>query len=337
MKNNTTSFTMLYSHDHDNDTKLVFTKTADRAEIELAFTSEDPDYGTETLVCGGNATETFMSLCESQLDELTTFLDNTCDGTLRYEMFMKDYPMFDDLNNTSLIAFEAMLQSIVCANERRKLTAGKNKSGHEFKVAPIGEIAVMVREKFVAGGTVEINISTAEYVDNADPDDAGEWYKIVKLDLPFDNMPGEIALLMGYYGGGNVTFAYKHFEDETKWFDDQITEMICNSTGESASTVVYAEFVNKKEEKPEKVRVTTSVGTLVATTYPNKYYPGIYVGLDRNGKHFGAALIEVDQDDTKSPTLKTHVYDADPNNDEPEHDMHISMEEIDTYMTETKF
>jgi len=248
MKNNTTSFTMLYSHDNENDTKLIFTKTADLAEIELAFTSEDEDYGTEILIYGGGPTETFMSLCKKQLNELTAFLDASRGGTWRLDEIMESYKHFDGLNNSSLIAFERMLQEIVGVNVCRKLTAGINKNGHEFKIAPIGEIAVMVREKFVAGETVEINISTAEYVDNTDPDDAGEWYKIVKLDLPFDNMPGEIALLMGYYGGGNVTFAYKHFEDDNQWFDDQITEMICNSTGESASTNVYAEFIGVNDK-----------------------------------------------------------------------------------------
>jgi len=205
MKNNTTSFTMLYSHDHTNDTKLMFTKTADLAEIELAFTSEDEDYGTEILIYGGGPTETFMSLCKKQLNELTTFLDASRGGTWRLDEIMESYKHFDGLNNSSLIAFERMLQEIVDANQCKE------------------------------------------------------------------------------------------------------------------------------------VRVKTSIGTLVARTHHCDSYPGIYVGLDRNGEHFGTALIEVDQDDPENPVLKAHVYNADPHKEEPEFDKHITPDEIDYYFAETKF
>lgn len=249
MKNNTTSFTMLYSHDNENDTKLMFTKTADMAEIELAFTSEDEDYGTEILVYGGGPTETFMSLCKKQLNELTAFLDASRGGTWRLDEIMESYKHFDGLNNSSLIAFERMLQEIVGVNVCRKLTAGINKNGHEFKIATINEIAPMIRERFIAGDVKAVYIVTepAEGVNCADDDEAF-WSKIVRLDLPFDNDNREIALLMGRRGGGNVTFAYKHYEDDDGWLDDQIIDMICNSTGDSSSAVICAEFIGVNDK-----------------------------------------------------------------------------------------
>lgn len=239
---------MFATYNYENDTMLTFSKTGNRAEIELAFTSEDEDYGTETLVCGGDAEETLMSLCKAQLDQLTTFLDETCDGTWRPDSIVQNYKHLDDLNNSSLIAFERMLQEIIGCNTPRRISAGKNKHGHDFVIDTIGAVAPTIRKKFMSGEVSAVYISTDEYETGMDPDDGGYWYKIVKIDLPFDNNPDEIALMMGYCGGGNVTFAYKYTEDDDSWLDEQITEMIVTSTGESKDTKVYAEFIGKNDE-----------------------------------------------------------------------------------------
>ena len=239
---------MYATYCYEDDTKLTFSMTGNRAEIELSFTSEDEDYGTETLVYTGDADKTLMSLCEEQLAELTTFLDETCDGTWRPDSIVQNYKHLDDLNNSSLIAFERMLQTIVSGSSLRRSSSGKNKYGHEYMIDRIGAIAYTIRKKFMSGEVSAVYISTDEYETGMDPDNGGYWYKIVKIDLPFDNNPDEIALLMGYCGGGNVTFAYKYTDDDDSWLDEQITEMIVTSTGESKDTKVYVEFIGKNDE-----------------------------------------------------------------------------------------
>ena len=38
-----------YTHDYENDTTYSFEPGAERSQITMTFTSEDPDYGTEEL------------------------------------------------------------------------------------------------------------------------------------------------------------------------------------------------------------------------------------------------------------------------------------------------
>lgn len=102
--------TIYYSHDYANDTKLTFTQTADRAEIELNFTSEDPNYGTDTLVLGGDETCTMQELCEEELETISEFLDKTEDGNKRN---IEGYDEIRDLSNTTLYAFEGILKKAI--------------------------------------------------------------------------------------------------------------------------------------------------------------------------------------------------------------------------------
>ena len=39
-----------YTHDYPADTRLEYTRTGDRSELKLSFSSEDPDMGTEEMV-----------------------------------------------------------------------------------------------------------------------------------------------------------------------------------------------------------------------------------------------------------------------------------------------
>ena len=101
--------TIYYTHDYENDTAYTFEPGDERSEITMTFTSEDPDYGTETLVYGGDGTE--EELRNDLLEELTQTLDmqeeKKC-GCM--EQPWKDWD--EGYFRTSLIAFEAMLMNI---------------------------------------------------------------------------------------------------------------------------------------------------------------------------------------------------------------------------------
>lgn len=244
--------TMQRTTNYPGDTVLTFSKDDVRAEIELCYTDADPDFGTETLVCGGDKNETLLSLCRDQLDELTTFLDETNDGTYRPEEIVSGYKHLEDLNNSSLIAFERMLQEILGEDgkNRSRLTF-TNKNGHAVMIAPINEVASIIREHFAANDVQSVYIATApnyEDEDEKDPDKWSSWFKIIKLDLPFDNTSYELALLMGYCGGGNVELAYGYDDSDTRAFARDIARMISNSTGEDETEIVYAEFIGVNDK-----------------------------------------------------------------------------------------
>lgn len=244
--------TMQRTTNYPGDTMLTYTKDDNRAEIELCYTDADPDFGTETLVCGGDANETLPSLCRDQLNELTAFLDETNDGTYRPEEIVVRYKHLEDLNNSSLIAFERMLQEILGEHgtNRSRMTF-TNCNGHAVAIAPINEVASLIRERFEAEDIKSVYIATApDYGDRheKDPDKWSSWFKIIKLDLPFDNSPFELALLMGYCGGGNVEMAYTYDESDTSAFTRDIARMICNSTGEKETEIVYAEFIGVNDK-----------------------------------------------------------------------------------------
>lgn len=91
-----------YTHDYTNDTTWEYTVDADRAQLELSFTSEDPDYGTETLIIGGDASESLATLAADLLEEITTYLD----GKIANEFLEDNYC------KTSLYAFEGCLTQL---------------------------------------------------------------------------------------------------------------------------------------------------------------------------------------------------------------------------------
>jgi len=88
-----------YSHDYPNDTRLEFTRDESRAQIELSFTSEDPDCGTETLVYGADEGATRTELIAELRADITAYLDSQPCAD-RY---------YDEYTRTALYAFEAIL------------------------------------------------------------------------------------------------------------------------------------------------------------------------------------------------------------------------------------
>lgn len=236
-----------------NDTVLTFESAIDRAEITLEFTGEDPDFGTETLVYGGDATATMIELCREQLEEITAFLDESCEGTYRPDSITEKYPALEDLNNSSLIAFERLLQEITGEGNR----LFRNKKGCQAIIDTIDVVAELIRDKFISGDVRSVYIATECDANTGDKKDAEfwqDWYCIKSLDLPFDNWDTEIALLMGHCGGGDVRFAYADDDDRaTNTFTDNIRQMIVSSTGCGAAHTVYVEFIGANETNPYEI------------------------------------------------------------------------------------
>lgn len=73
--------------------------------------------------------------------------------------------------------------------------------------------------------------------------------------------------------------------------------------------------------------VATKLGNLYAEAIENRQYPGIKIGLERNGVRYEFAWLEVDQsDDDEKPVMKAHVFNT--TNDDPVFDINITEEQI---------
>lgn len=104
--------TFYYSHDYTCDTSITYTHSPTRSEIVLAFTSEDPDFGTEEMTYGTDGEETFANLARELRDEITAYLDWVDSSSFREqqgsaEEYDADY--YGEYTRTSLYAFEAAL------------------------------------------------------------------------------------------------------------------------------------------------------------------------------------------------------------------------------------
>ena len=64
-----------YSQDYPADTVLEYTRTGDRSELRLSFSSEDPDMGTEEMVYGADGGESMQEFVSELKAELTGYLD----------------------------------------------------------------------------------------------------------------------------------------------------------------------------------------------------------------------------------------------------------------------
>lgn len=102
-----------YSHDYPNDTHLTYTRTGNKANLELSFQSEDPDMGTEEMIVNSDGDESFHELVSDARAELTDYLDRQ-DTSSFYEQQgdspkngihdLDDY--YGEFSRTSLYAFE---------------------------------------------------------------------------------------------------------------------------------------------------------------------------------------------------------------------------------------
>ena len=106
-----------YSQDYPADTVLEYTRTGDRSELRLSFSSEDPDMETEEMVYGADGGESMQELVSELKAELTGYLD-AADTSSFYEQQSLSRPeglqsqeeYFGEYSRTSLYAFEAILQ-----------------------------------------------------------------------------------------------------------------------------------------------------------------------------------------------------------------------------------
>ena len=101
-----------YTHDGDDDTKIVFYSDENGTHLECSHESEDPDCGTETILYNSSdRNESIKTMTSELLEEISGYLDATDNGNMRRGRDgLEQY--YDDYNNSTLYAVEAALSKI---------------------------------------------------------------------------------------------------------------------------------------------------------------------------------------------------------------------------------
>ena len=105
-----------YSHDYPTDTVLEYTRTGNRAELRLSFSSEDPDLGTEEMLYCGENSESMLELVSDLRAELKGYLDAADTSSFYQQQGLSPEPgihseedYFGEYTRTALYAFEGIL------------------------------------------------------------------------------------------------------------------------------------------------------------------------------------------------------------------------------------
>ena len=105
-----------YTHEYPADTRLEYTRTGDRAELRLTFSSEDPDMGTEEMIYAGESGESMRELVADLYAELTGYLDAADSYSFVQQQGLSEAfgvhdekTYYDEYSRAALYAFEAIL------------------------------------------------------------------------------------------------------------------------------------------------------------------------------------------------------------------------------------
>lgn len=229
--------TKTFTHDYENDTTIEYFNTGKYAGLICSFTSEDPDYGTDTLHYNSEPADTMEALAYEMLEEIRDCLDTTDDGMRRGGASRKLDLVYCMYSNSTLYAIEKALAEISKDYTPRKQTK------YFMTIENAGD---KIAQKMLSHECEVFSFCMSNEHDkkNCRPSSyKGDfWYGIKRIPGFFDNMPEELIVACGYYGGGNCSFAYVWAEDtDTILPAETISKAICESTGGKLSDIIFIE------------------------------------------------------------------------------------------------
>jgi len=217
-----------FAHDYDFDTAIEYVNTGMYSMLNCSFTSEDEDYGTETLhSVPSNPPKPREQMAYEMAQEIAAYMDATEDGTYRKSgaPYAEQYGVF---SNSTLYAIEKALNEL----------AGDYKPDQKEWNATITDAGKIIATRMLSGKCKRFAL--------CDEDDA--WYGVKRIDGFFDNSPRELIVAVGYWGGGNCTFAYVDEENtDTSEPADAIAQAISESTGLDLDHVIFVKEDDKDE------------------------------------------------------------------------------------------
>lgn len=207
--------TKYFSNDYENDTTIEYVNTGLYSMLNCSFTSEDPDYGTDTLHYNAEPANGMERMAYEMLQEITQFLDcMDCGAKPPRELGLT----YGDYSNSTLIAIEHALQQIIGDFHPTKW------------YMRITEASEMFARVLLEDRTKVFSFSESDELEaNGNPDnheDTGGWFGIKRIDGFFDNTPDEFIVAVGHYGGGGVAFGYV---DEDMIEEEELAIVICDA------------------------------------------------------------------------------------------------------------
>ena len=229
--------TNTFTHEYENDTTIEYFNTGLYAGLTCSYTSEDPNYGTDTLHYNSEPADSMKALAYEMLEEIRDYLDATNDGMRRGGASRELDLVYGEYSNSTLYAIEKALAEI-----SKDYTPPKQTKWF----MTIEKASKMIAEKMLSHECDDFYFCTSceEEKENCKPSSfKGEcWYGIKRIPGFFDNRPSEFIVACGYYGGGNCSFAYVWAEDtDTILPAETISKAICESTGGKPNDIIFIE------------------------------------------------------------------------------------------------
>jgi len=234
-----------FKFDYENDTTIEYVKTGLYSALNCSYTSEDPDYGTDTLHFTAEPAVSMAQMAYEMCGQLTRYLNKMDSGNYR-DVTEEERRVFGDYSNSTLYAIEKALHAI----------------GEEYRATKwfgcLEDVCREVAKRIIKDGNKVFSFcETSEFDwDNYSAEEyegiASEWFGIKRIDPVFDNDKNEYIVAIGYWGGGIVKTAYV----ETDWrcVEENINDLarqMCNAiekiTECGPQSIVYA--TEDKEDK----------------------------------------------------------------------------------------
>lgn len=224
----------MFECDYENDTAIEYINTGFYSALNCSYTSEDPDYGTDTIHFVSKVALPIKTLAFKMLQEVSDFLDYR-EGKIPSSLACDvDY---EEYGQSTLIAIEKALSSIVGGYYPAKWYA-------TIKDASRTIASVLKNDPGVVFSFKESDREEAK----GDPEkrsEDGPWYGIKRISNLFDNDNGEFIIAAGEWGGGIVGFGYENCDD-LECAEHAVCHAICEATEWDADNMI---FIEKETEK----------------------------------------------------------------------------------------
>ena len=227
-----------FKHDYENDTTIEYVNTGLYSMLNCSYTSEDEDYGTDTIHYTVKPAVSMSEIANKMCRELSEFC-NKMDAGLYNEVSGEARMKFGDYSNSTLYAIENALMKI------------KEEYYPTKRYATIRDASEWIAKELIADRTKKFDFCESNYEEaKGDPNDheeQGGWHGIERIDGFFNNEPEEFIVAVGYYGGGHVAFGYNDIDskDDVNEYAQTIRRTICQATGWDSDSMIYIE----EEEK----------------------------------------------------------------------------------------
>lgn len=229
-----------FTHDYENDTTIEWVNTGMYSMLNCSFTSEDPNYGTDTIHygVGSSSVKPIAQMAYEMLDELTPYLGKMDRGA--YDSISSDVrSKYGEYNNSTLYAIEHAL-SILAEDYRSRKWFGH-----------LEDVTREIARRIVNDGKDKFSFCQSDqsewdcYSSEEYEHYGSGWYGIRRLKPIFDNESYEYIIAIGYYGGGSFESVYVYHDGaDINHTINQLGRAMCNAIMKlehlNEQSIVYA-------------------------------------------------------------------------------------------------